>query len=283
MKRQLLTLTLGLVLAGCVANPMTGRSQLMLVSESQVIAQAGSAYTSTLAPFSKNGKLDNDPKLKTRIEGITHRLIYQAVKYRPETAKWDWQVAVIDEPKTLNAFCLPGGRMAIYSGLVHHIKASDDEIAQVMAHEIAHALANHGAEKMSNAMAAQGAVAIAAAMAGSRNQALVGNVAPAMAQLGWLLPNSRTAETEADRIGIEIAARAGYDPRAASELWRKMGAANKNGGPEWLSTHPSSDKRMQYLAELAPSMMPIYEAAKRSPLPKWERLPSNMREVTPTR
>jgi Zn-dependent protease with chaperone function len=274
-----LILGVAAVLAGCAANPMTGRSQLMLVSEDSVIAQAKLAYSQELGPWDKKGKLNTDPRIKTRIDTITGRLVAQAIRYRPETAKWDWQVSVIDEPKTLNAFCLPGGRMAIYTGLMEKLQATDDEIAQVMGHEIAHALANHGAEKMSQAMATQGVVGVAAVLAGGKNSDLVMTGGTALAQLGWLLPNSRSAETEADRIGIELAARAGYDPKAGASLWKKMMAANGGGGPAWLSTHPSSEKRMQELAQLADYMQPLYAEAKAGPLPSYTRLAGSGREL----
>lgn len=275
-----LLLGVAAVLAGCAANPMTGRSQLMLVSEDSVIAQAKLAYAQELDPWDKKGKLNTDPRIKARIDTITGRLVAQAIRYRPETAKWDWQVSVIDEPKTLNAFCLPGGRMAIYTGLMDKLQATDDEIAQVMGHEIAHALANHGAEKMSRAVAAQGVVGVAAVLAGEKSQGAVMAGGSALAQLGWMMPNGRAAETEADRIGIELAARAGYDPRAGASLWKKMMAANGGGGPEWLSTHPSSEKRMQELAHLADYMQPIYAEAKSGPLPSHTRLAGNARDVS---
>lgn len=267
-------------LVGCSANPMTGRSQLSLVSENSVIAQAKSAYTQELAPWDKKGKVNNDPALKARVDGITHRLIAQAIRYRPDAAKWDWQVAVIDAPETLNAYCLPGGRMAIYTGLITKLKASDDEIAQVMSHEIGHALANHGAEKMSNAVLAQGVVVVAAAATGEKNQNAVMAGGTALAQLGWLLPNSRGAETEADRIGIEIAARAGFDPAAAVTLWQKMASANGKGAPQFLSTHPTPTTRIKDLSALVPHMQPLYAQAPRHPVGPPSRMADNVRDVT---
>lgn len=280
--RAFASLLLATVLAGCAANPMTGRSQLMLVSENSVLAQAASAYAQELAPWEKKGKLNNDPALKARVDAITNRLIAQAIRYRPETANWDWQVAVIDEPNTLNAYCLPGGRMAIYTGIIQKLQLSDDEIAQIMGHEIGHALANHGAEKMSNAMAAQTTVALVGALAGQRNQGVVSSIGPAMAQLGWLLPNSRQAEHEADTIGMELAARAGYDPAAGVSLWRKMREAAGSSGPQFLSTHPAPEERMKRLAELAVYMQPIYAEAKAGPLPSFTpRMASNVRDVGP--
>lgn len=263
------------LLASCTTNPMTGRSQIMLVPENQVIAQAGSAYQSELAPHSKAGNLNADHATVQRVRAITDRLVAQAVRYRPETSKWAWEVNVIDDPKTLNAFCLPGGKMAIYTGLINQLKATDDEIAQVMSHEIGHALANHGGEKMSRAMLGQ--VAVAAIAGNNQGKTQIGN---ALAQIGWMLPNSREAESEADRIGIEVAARAGYNPAAAAGLWQKMMAANgAKNGPIWLSTHPASDKRMRSLADLEPSMRPLYVEAQRNPPPA-SRLPANARDLS---
>jgi Zn-dependent protease with chaperone function len=175
--------------------------------------------------------------------------------YAP-SREWKWSVAVLDEP-ALNAWCMPGGKMAIYTGVVHKLALTDDEIAQIMGHEIAHALLGHGRERMSRAMAMQGGVLLGSIVAGQDLSALT-----PVADIALTLPNSRTGETEADRYGIELAARAGYDPRAAVRLWEKMGAASGNGPPQFLSTHPSPDNRIQALNELVPKMMPIYEKAR---------------------
>jgi predicted Zn-dependent protease len=277
-QKTLLSAALFAALAGCTTNPMTGRSQLSLVSEKQVIAQASSAYAKELSPWEKKGKVNNDPRLKARVDGITNRLVAQAIRYRRDSAQWDWQVTVIDDPETLNAYCLPGGRMAIYSGLIDKLHATDDEIAQVMGHEIGHALANHGAEKMSNSILAQGVVAVAAASNKNGNAVMQGGTA--VAQLGWLLPNSRGAESEADRIGIEIAARAGFEPAAAVSLWQKMMAANGKGPPQFLSTHPAPDTRIKDLSALVSHMQPLYASASKSPVAVTSRMPANMRDVT---
>ncbi|MBL8483776.1 MAG: M48 family metallopeptidase, partial [Rhodocyclaceae bacterium] len=234
------------LVAGCSTNPMTGRSQLMLVTEQSAIAQSASHYQAMMGSLEKNGKISTDEALNARVQDITDRLVNQAVRYRPDTRAWAWTVKVIDAPETLNAFCMPGGRMAIFSGMMTRLDASDDEIAQVMGHEIAHALANHGAEKMSVAMAANLAV-VAVAAAGRNNSQRVGLYnAATLAALAFInLPNSRQAETEADKLGVELAARAGYDPHAAVTLWSKM--LQQKGGraaPDFLSTHPSTDKRI---------------------------------------
>ncbi|MGH8605867.1 MAG: M48 family metallopeptidase [Gammaproteobacteria bacterium] len=243
-------------LASCATNPVTGRSQLMLVSEQYAIAASKEAYLGQLAPYGKRGQINSDPTLTARVLGITEKLVAQAITYRPETAHWDWEIKVIDDPETLNAWAMAGGKMAFYSGLAKTVNASDDEIAQVMGHEIAHALSAHTAEKMSVALASDLALTGLAVATEAKGLALgAGALAAALA---IKLPNSRTAETEADRIGIELAAKAGYDPNAAVSLWEKMAKETSGGPPELLSTHPTSPSRIQALAALAPQMMPYY-------------------------
>jgi predicted Zn-dependent protease len=245
-------------LAACATSP-TGRKQLMLVSEQQAISASRQAYVQEMGRYRQAGKLVSDPKLLRRVEVITGRLVAQAVKMRPDSGRWEWSVAVIDDPKTVNAWCMAGGRMALYTGLLRQVDPTDDELAQVMAHEIAHALANHSAERMSVAMASQAGVIAAGLLSDSPGQAMA--TAAVAAKLAVDLPNSRTAETEADRIGIELAARAGYDPRAAVTLWQKMGAVGgSKAPPAFLSTHPSDQQRQQRLGGLAAKMMPYYQA-----------------------
>ena len=246
------------LMTACATSP-TGRKQLMLVSEQQAISASRQAYVQEMGKYKQAGKLVSDPKLLRRVEVITGRLVAQAVKMRPDSARWDWSVAVIDDPKTVNAWCMAGGRMALYTGLLRQVDPTDDELAQVMAHEIAHALANHSAERMSVAMASQAGVLAAGLLSDSPGQAMA--TAAVAAKVAVDLPNSRTAETEADRIGIELAARAGYDPRAAVTLWQKMSAVG--GGkapPAFLSTHPSDQQRQQRLGVLASKVMPYYQA-----------------------
>jgi predicted Zn-dependent protease len=259
MRRALFALAAAAVLAaGCATNPVTGRSQLMLVSESQAIAASRQAYVQMLAPLEKQGKVNEDPALKARIDRIAERLVAQAIKYRPETAQWDWEIKVIHDPKTVNAWAMAGGKMAIYTGLIEKLNPSDDEIAQVLAHEIAHALSAHTAEKMSVALASD-LVVTGVAVASDRPQIAATGAALAAA-LAVQMPNSRTMEAEADRIGIELAARAGYDPRAAVTLWDKMAKLGNSRPPEFLSTHPSPENRKKMLEALVPQMMAFYQA-----------------------
>ena len=249
------------VLAACQTTPVTGRKQFMVVPESQAIEASKQAYVQTLQPLQKQGKVNNDPALVARVKTITARLIPPAIAYRPETASWDWQVVVIDEPQTLNAWCMAGGKMAIYTGIIQKLNLTDAEIAQVMGHEIAHALAKHTAERMSVALAQQTALQVGSILlGGGTSSELALQAAAAATTVGVQLPNSREQEAEADRIGIELAARAGYDPHAAPQLWQKMMQATGGGGKsDFLSTHPSSEKRLQALTALIPQMMPFYE------------------------
>ncbi len=247
------------LVAGCATSP-TGRKQLMIVSESQAIASSRQAYVQEMGKYKKEGKLVTDPRVINRVKVITERLVAQAVKMRPDSAKWEWTVEVIDDPQNVNAWCMAGGRMAIYTGLLLKVDPTDDELAQVMGHEIAHALANHTAERMSVAMASQ----LGVLAAGILLDQSAGTIAAgaAAAQVAVNLPNSRQAETEADRIGIELAAKAGYDPQAAVTLWQKMAAVGGGKGPpQFLSTHPSDATRQQALAKLVSQMMPYYRAA----------------------
>lgn len=265
MRKNFLCLMLLFVtlVSACATSP-TGRRQLMLVSEQQAITASREAYPETMAPLKKDGKLNTDPRLNQRVEKITGRLVAQAVKMRPDSANWEWSVGVIDDPEMVNAWCMAGGRMAIYTGLISKVDPTDDELAQVMGHEIAHALANHTAEKMSVAMATQ--MGVLAVGVSSDRPALAMSTAAVAATLAIGLPNSRTAETEADQIGIELAARAGYDPTAAASLWQKMAAVGGSRTPEFLSTHPAPENRMQRLNELAPKMMAYYQAPGERPI-----------------
>jgi predicted Zn-dependent protease len=258
MSRTLLaTIALGALLAACATSP-TGRTQLMLVSEQQAISSSRQAYLQEIGKYKQEGKLVTDPRVLARVERITGRLVAQAIQMRPDSAKWEWSVEVIDEPKQVNAWCMAGGRMAIYTGLIRQVDPTDDELAQVMGHEIAHALANHTAERMSVVMAGQAGVLAAGILSDKPVQSMA--IAAAAAKLAVELPNSRAAENEADEIGIKLAAKAGYDPRAAVTLWQKMGkVGDGKAPPAWISTHPSDAQRQQRLNAMVPKMMPLYQ------------------------
>jgi predicted Zn-dependent protease len=254
----------GVVLvAACTTNPITGRSQLMVVPESMAIRESAAAYSQMMGGLTKKDQIETGTPRAERLREITDRLIAQAVRFRPESAKWAWQVQLVKDPKTVNAFCMAGGKMAMYSGLMEKLKASDDEIAQVMGHEIGHALANHTQERMSIAYTSGIGTQLAAIALGARDSAAA--LMQTAAVVAIQLPNSRESESEADQIGIELAARAGFDPQAAVTLWQKMGKLPGGKPPEFLSTHPSPEHREQRLRELAAKVQPLYLAAKEHP------------------
>ncbi len=267
IRKLFLPLVVTLLLAACSTSP-TGRHQLMLVSPGQAVQASEKAYPEKLKEYAAKGKLNNRPEMLARVKKITGRLIAQAVRMYPESRNWKWEVVLIDDPETVNAWCMAGGKMAVYSGLIEKLHPSDDELAQVMAHEISHALANHVAEQMSVALASQLGLAVlsATALHDSRYRSAALTGAALAATLAIQLPYSRKAEAEADRIGIELAARAGYDPRAAVTLWRKMGQLNKKAPPELLNTHPSARNREQTLAELVPKVMKYYHPEEPHPV-----------------
>jgi predicted Zn-dependent protease len=257
MKKLFILLVL-FALSACATSP-TGRSQLMLVSPEEAISSSREAYVQTLLPLQKEGKVDSNPITSQRIRLITGRIIAQAIRLYPHTRNWEWSIKVIDDPEMVNAWCMAGGKMAIYTGLIDKLNATDDEIAQVMGHEISHALANHTAEQMSMAMATQlgmSGVAIAAGDSDYKGAILAGSALAAATAI--TLPNSRTAESEADRMGIELAARAGYNPYSAVTLWQKMAKVSGGGQPQFLSTHPSPANRQERLRILANQMMGYY-------------------------
>jgi predicted Zn-dependent protease len=194
MRFKVCILSVGWLLASCSTNPITGRSQLMLVSEQSAIAQSTQAYQGMIGDLGKKGKLSDDTKLNTRVRLISDRLIDQAVGYRPETRDWAWSINVIDDPKTVNAFCMAGGRMAIYTGLVDKLKPTDDELAHVLGHEISHALLQHSREQISEQMAVGvGVIVLGVTASDASDQQMRQTIAGLGAAAFILLPHSREA------------------------------------------------------------------------------------------
>ncbi|MDO6385120.1 MULTISPECIES: M48 family metallopeptidase [unclassified Uliginosibacterium] len=231
-----------------------------LIDRGQFNQQSALQYKQVLGGEQKKGALNKDPEQVQRIRTIADRLIPQAEVFRPEAAKWKWEVNVITS-KELNAWCMPGGKIAFYTGLIEGLKASDDELAQVMGHEIAHALREHALERASSAATAGLGMSIIGIALGASSGTM--DLASVVYNVTFELPNSREHETEADRVGIELAARAGYDPRAAVTLWQKMGKASEGAPPKWLSTHPASADRQADLKVYGDKVMPLYEQARR--------------------
>ena len=238
------------------------RQQTMssLVSAKQLEQGAQTAYRQELSKANQKGQLNRDNAQTTRVRAIAQRLIPHTGVFRNDAPGWAWEVNVINSAE-VNAWCMPGGKIAVYAGLIQKLNATDDEIAAVMGHEIAHALREHARERASQQMNA-GIVAtgVGIALGGGQGAA---DMAGMVANLTYNLPNSRLHETEADRIGVELAARAGYDPHAAVTLWQKMQKVAGGSGPQWLSTHPSSETRIRDLNDYSARVMPLYDAARR--------------------
>jgi len=237
------------------------RQQRMAVSSEEVNAGAQKAYSQMMAEAQKKNALDRDAAQVQRVKNIVSRLVPQTATFRPDAAKWPWEVHVVSLDD-VNAWCMPAGKMAVYTGLINKLHPSDDELAAVMGHEIAHALREHSREQISQQMGTQAAIGIAGALfgVGELGQG-IGNM---VADVTLNKPKSRTHETEADRIGVELAARAGYDPHAAVSLWEKMMKLGGSQPPQWLSTHPSNESRIADLKTYSERVMPLYQSAKGS-------------------
>ncbi len=263
VRSLLLFAGVALVLAACQSAPITGRSQMMLVSEEEELQMGLQAYRQVLAtePQSRN------PQINALVEKVGRRIA--AAAERPPENLWRapryrWEFKTI-EKNVANAFCLPGGKVVVYTGIMP-IARNETGLAVVLGHEVAHALAHHGAERMSNQIAAAVGLTAAAAVLASTSSGSNRTYLPAMmaalgagATVGYLLPMSRTQESEADRIGLVLTAMAGYDPREAIGLWERMRAANKGGrGAEWLSTHPADETRIANIRAWVPEAMKYY-------------------------
>ena len=260
---MLVGLSLIALLSACATSP-TGRSQFLLISPEEAIAQSQPAYFSFVQKSHVANKLLDDPVLANRVAVVTGRVVAETIRLFPHTRYWNWSVALIDEPQTINAWCMAGGRMAVFSGLFRKLHLTDDELAQIMGHEISHAVANHPAERMSMALAQNFGLGIMSA-SGAQNQTLQATQLAAL--LAISLPNSRDTEYEADRIGIQLAAGAGYEPSAAVTLWTKMEREGGTTMPQFLATHPSPANRRATLAEWVPYMIPLMPARPPSPHP----------------
>ncbi len=254
-----------LILSGCATTTAGGsvnadRSQLLLVSSEQLDQMAAESYAKLKSDASGKRELNQDQGMLKRVRNIAKRLQAQTRVFRTDAPSWKWEVNVISS-KELNAFCMPGGKIMVYSGLITQLKLTDAELANVLGHEIAHALREHVREQMSQAMVAQGAIDIGAGLFG------LGDAATDAASMGYqaflATRFSRNDESEADRIGLELSARAGYDPRAGISLWQKMMSASQGGEPpEFLSSHPAGASRVQQIQELLPIVLPLYAGAR---------------------
>jgi len=255
-------ITLLLPLAACQSVQTTqpgvvgvGRPQQMLIPASEITQASEKQYAEVLAKARQEGVLNKNPAQVARVRSIAERLIRQTAVLRPDAQTWKWEINVLDSPE-VNAWCMPGGKIAVYTGLIDKLRVTDDELAAVIGHEIAHALREHARERASQQAVAGLGIQMISTVAGVGNLGTKGMEYAYMGLLG--LPNSRNHETEADRLGVELAARAGYDPRAAVTLWQKMGQAGGGDLPKFLSTHPPSADRQKDLTDYAARVMPLY-------------------------
>ena len=264
--RILWILAVSALLSACVNTTRPGavgvnRSQFMMASSEDVNRLSAASYTEQNQKAKEKNILVTSGPTYDRLKFIANRLIPQTEAFRDDTRQWDWRLTLIDAP-ILNASCAPGGKITFYTGIIEQLNLNDDEIAAIMGHEIAHALREHGRERVSQATAQNILVNIAMALAGPYGSAV--SAANQVAQYAIVLPNSRENESEADAIGLELAARAGYNPVGAISIWQKMLKATKEKStPEFLSTHPSGETRIEQLTALMPSVEPLYKAAPR--------------------
>jgi Zn-dependent protease with chaperone function len=257
-----------LALSGCASSTAGGalgieRKQLLIVSAEQISAQAAEGYTKLSSAAAQARKLNTDAVQTARLRAIAGRLIPHVKVYRQDALAWKWEVNVFDSDD-INAFCMPGGKIGFFSGILTKLALDDAEVAAVMGHEIAHALREHTREKVSQ-QGLSNAVVLGVAASGSRSAGAAGGAVAVGAQLFLHLPFSRDMESEADAAGLELMARAGYDPRAAVRVWHKMQKATQGAGPPaLLRTHPTNEQRIRSIEALLPRVMPLYDAASRA-------------------
>jgi len=255
------------LLVACTSTSRPGvvgieRTQFMMISAAQIDRISASSFEQQAKAAQKKNILITSGPQYERLKTIANRLIPQTAVFRDDTRTWGWGLQLIDSPM-VNATCAPGGRITFYTGIINKLNLTDDEIAAIMGHEIAHAVREHGREQVSQALAQNVFSNVALATAGPGSAKSI-DAANQIMQYVLVLPNSRQNEKEADAIGLEIAARGGYDPRAAITLWEKMSKESKGKNPpEFLSTHPSNQNRIKELSALMPRVMPLYEAVKR--------------------
>jgi predicted Zn-dependent protease len=267
LRRWLLTLVLSFLPAACTTVQTTApgavgieRRQQMLVSEEDVQKGAEQAYAQEVKTAESAGKLNTNAELTARVRRVAGRLIPVTATFRPDAPQWHWEINTL-QTDDMNAYAMPGGKIMVYSGLVEKLKLTDAELAAVIGHEISHALREHTRERVSRVYAQQLALAGLAVVTGAGEGAV--DLANQVASVTFQLPHSRDQESEADIMGLELMARAGYDPHAAVKVWEKMQGAGQGTQSQFLSTHPSPGNRIAALQAQIPKVLPLYEAAVR--------------------
>jgi predicted Zn-dependent protease len=254
---------LSFVLFACATVPVTGRKSLHILPDSELVSLSLDQYNAVL----KKSKLSNDPEKVQMVKRVGERIakatedFFREQGMESEISNYKWEFNLIEDDKTVNAWCMPGGKVAVYTGILP-VTEDDTGLAVVMGHEIAHAIAKHGNERMSQGLLAQlGEIGLSAALSthpGPTSQIFMAAYGVG-ANVGLLLPYSRLQESEADHIGLILMAKAGYDPRQAIPFWQRM---NKQGGkrpPEFLSTHPAPESRIKDIEAEIPEAMKYYK------------------------
>jgi predicted Zn-dependent protease len=252
-----------------------------LVSAEQVEASAAQQYKQMLQQAAQKNALapDNHPEV-VRLRAIAKKIIPESTKWNERAKTWQWEVNLIGSDQ-VNAFCMPGGKIAFFSGILTKLKLTDDEVATVMGHEIAHALREHGRERVGKQMATQGALALGSALLGLGD---LGRMGAGMGAQLLSLKFGREDETEADLVGMDVAARAGYDPRAGVTLWQKM--AQVSGGkapPQWLSTHPAGNNRIAEISKHLPEVMPLFAKTQGKTVAQLAPFQTNVQGIAPVK
>jgi predicted Zn-dependent protease len=252
-----------LLLISCTTVPLTGRSGLSLVPDSQLVTMSYQQYSDVL----KKSKLSNNPEKVQMVRRVGGRIAMAAESFLKESgagadvALYKWEFNLIEDDKVVNAWCMPGGKVAVYTGILP-IARDETGLAVVVGHEVAHAIAKHGNERMSQALLVQlGGIGLSAALStqAAATQELFLQLYGVGANVGYMLPYSRLHENEADRIGLVLMAKAGYDPRAAVGLWQRMNSQSGGRSLEFLSTHPAPATRVANIQSLIPEAMRYYQ------------------------
>lgn len=293
MKRLLVALLACSLMAGpALAEPAVEGVQVekmsplrKLVPEAELEQAAAQQYTALQQEAAQKGVLlpNSHPSVQ-RVREIARQLIPQAGRWNQNTQRWQWEVSVIDSPE-VNAFVMPGGKIVVFTGIMNRLHLTDDEIAVVLGHEIAHVLREHGRERLAKSTV----TSAGSRLLGFGLSAILGidpSVTDAAAGVGAnlaILKFSRQDETEADLVGMDVAARAGFDPRAGIALWQKMGMVNKEGGFQWLSTHPAGKTRIAEMKEKLPQVMPLYARTQGKPVSKLPPYTTNVKGIAPVR
>ena len=241
------------------------RSRLLLLPKSTVENSSAQQYAQMMRAAAQKNALNTDPTQLERLRRIARTLIPPAARFNEDSKRWRWEVNLISS-RQVNAFCMPGGKIAFFTGILDALQLTDDEVAVIMGHEVAHALLEHGRARMSEQLLKNVGISVAAAVLNLGQ--ISTTVLAQAADLAVTLPFSRQHETDADLVGMELAARAGFDPSAAASVWRKMaklgGQSAKGQPPQFLSTHPAHASRIRDIEANLPRVMPLYESAKKA-------------------